>query len=141
MANFSYPILKIGTVLRFYVTDTIPPKVKRLIIVGIDNELVTTSTIFINSEINPNVFTSEELKRLQYKLEANKCAFLDHDSYADCSDVRERKCQDILNLFSKSPQVNLGQLESNDLIQIRLLIKSAKTISVRIKKKFGFFTI
>lgn len=134
-------ILKIGTVLRFYVTDTIPPKVKRLIITGIDNERVTTATIFINSEINPNIFTSDELKRLQYKLEANKCTFLEHDSYADCSDIRERKFEDLVKLLNKSPQVNLGVLDSKDLAQIRSLIKSAKTISVRIKKKFGFYTI
>lgn len=141
MADSSDSILKIGTILRFYVTDTIPPKVKRLIITGIDGERLTTATIFINSEINPNIFTSEELKRLQYKLEAGKCDFLDHDYYADCSDIRGGRVRIFIKLLNQSPQINLGMVESNDLTQIRLLIKLAKTISVRIKKKFGFFTI
>jgi hypothetical protein len=56
MPNPSESFLKIGTVLRYFVKDTIPPKIKRLIIVGIDDELITTATIFINTEINPNIF-------------------------------------------------------------------------------------
>ena len=131
--------LTVGTVVRVRVEDTFPPKIKRLIVVGIDADSVLLATVFINSEINPNVLSTDELKRLQLKLEATDRPYLDRDSYADCSDVRERKQSDIQSLLANDPTCHIGNVSAEDMRIVKGLIKSARTVSVRIKKKFSLF--
>lgn len=60
--EFARRDLKIGSVIRVYVQDTIPPKEKRFILVGQSYDKLIFATIFINSEINPNVFLTQILK-------------------------------------------------------------------------------
>ncbi len=84
--------------IRIAVPDTTPPKIKRLLIVGIENKN-TIATIFINSEINPLVLNTVELQKLQYELTTINCPFLEHISYADCSKIKDRSYADILNLL------------------------------------------
>ncbi len=129
--------LKVGAVIRIPVTDTIPPKIKFLIIVGCEDSKVLLATVFINSEINLNILHTPELQNLQYKLSAAEFSFLHHDSYVDCSKIKERDYQAILNLIKNQPSVHVGQIDEQRLKAIRTLLRSAKTIPIRLKKKFG----
>ena len=137
--DFAVNSFKPGVVLRFFVTDTTPPKVKRLIIIAVENNEITAATLFINSEINPEIINSEELRKLQYKILAADCNFLDHDSYIDCSSLKERTSESILKLLRQSSKTHLGELNPNDFAQVKKLVKEAKTIPLRVKKKFGLF--
>jgi len=138
-SDFASDKLKAGVVLRFFVTDTTPPKIKRIIIIAIEHSRILAATVFINSEINPAIFSSEELRKLQYKLEYAKCDFLDHDSYVDCSEIKERTADSLMKLLKSSPSVHLGELCTEEFKAIKELIKGARTIPVRIKKKFSLF--
>ena len=81
--DFAQRNLKIGSVIRLYLGDTNPPKQKRFILVGQSYDKLLFAAIFINSEINPNIFPTQELKDLNLKLLASERDYLDHDSYAD----------------------------------------------------------
>lgn len=133
--------LKIGSILRLMVTDTVPPKIKRLIVVGMDTEKVMLATVFINTEINPYIFNSKELQELQLPLESQEHDFLDHDSFVDCSKIQERKLAIILEAMTQDPSIHLGLLPDVNLKTIRVAISKSKTIAIRIKKKYGLFLV
>ena len=101
--EFASRNLKIGSVIRVYVNDTNPPKEKRFILVGQSFDKIIFASIFINSEVNPNVFHIQELKDLNLELSAKERAYLDHDSYADCSTIQKREASWLLALIEEDP--------------------------------------
>ncbi|ACU05352.1 hypothetical protein Phep_3157 [Pedobacter heparinus DSM 2366] len=81
--EFAERNLKIGSVIRVMVNDTNPPKEKRFILVGQSYDKLIFATIFINSEINPNIFPTQELRDLNLELLADSRSYLSHDSFAE----------------------------------------------------------
>jgi hypothetical protein len=130
---------QIGAVLRLFVEDTNPPKVKYFIVVGLTQDGISLASVYINSEVNMIMNYSQELRALHLPLSADDCNFLDHDSYVDCSRLvirdRERIYQDLLNC----PEAFVGTLSQNQLTTIRNHIIGAKTIKGKIKKKFALY--
>lgn len=124
--NFANENLKVGAVIKVAVPDTTPPKIKILIVVGIESGKALLATVFVNTDINPNVLNTPELQKLQFALKLDNCPYLSYDSFADCSKMRERNYQDIFNLIKESPSRHLGRLNDDDLKRILALIKSAK---------------
>lgn len=137
--DFALRNLKIGSVIRVYVQDTIPPKEKRFILVAASYDKLIFATIFINSEINPNVFPTQDLRDLNLELTAINRAYLDHDSYADCSKITKRNADWLLNIIDDDPSRIIGEVSEPDLKEIRAKIKSARTITPGIKKTFGLY--
>ncbi|WP_442588894.1 hypothetical protein ACSBL2_22940 [Pedobacter sp. AW31-3R] len=137
--EFAQRNLKIGSVIRVYVQDTIPPKEKRFILVGQSYDKLIFATIFINSEINPNIFPQQELRDLNIELTTKDRAYLDHDSYADCSNIKKRNASWLLDIISIDPARVIGEVSEDDLKTIREKIKSARTISPALKKTFGLY--
>ncbi len=131
--------LQIGTVIRARVADTNPPKIKRFVIVGVSADKLALGTLYINSEINPNIFPTEELKRLHLRLEATGRTYLEHDSYLDCSRIYEKDHEAILEVLKTDTGSVLGQLAPDDLARLKQTVKAARTIAIRVKKKFGLF--
>ena len=97
--DFAQRNLKIGSVIRVYVKDTDPPKEKRFILVGQSYNKLLFAAIFINSDINPNVFPTQELKDLNFLLLAKERSYLDHDSYADCSNIQKRNADWLFDII------------------------------------------
>lgn len=137
--EFAERNLKIGSVIRVYVQDTIPPKEKRLILVGRSYDRLLFATIFINSEINPNVFFTQDIKDLNLELKTSGRPYLDHDSYADCSNIKKRNADWLLKAISNDPSRVIGEVSAEDLERIRMKIKSARTITPALKKTFGLY--
>jgi hypothetical protein len=137
--EFAKRNLKIGTVIRVFVNDTNPPKEKRLILVGQSYDTLYFATVFINSEINPNVFPTQELRDLNFPLTANNRDYLVHDSFADCSGLAKRPTDWLLKTLIANPEAVIGEISEADLTEIRTRIKSARTISTAVKKTFGLF--
>lgn len=130
--------LKIGAVIRRYETTTTPPKIKRSIIVGLNVDKVVLAYIFINSEVNPNLFPTQDLKDLHLALAAtNDRPYLSHNSFADCSQLHEENVESIKDLITNDAEAHLGELSENDLSTILTKIKTAKTISKNKKRKFN----
>jgi len=126
--------LKISTVVRIISPDTDPPKVKWFIIVGSESQ--NLATIYINTD--PRLTDlSGSLQALQLPLKKDRCPFLDHDSHADCADLRERPKSEINQLLQKEPGRKEGEIPDDVMKDILALLKKAKTISPEIKKKYG----
>lgn len=135
--QFSGDNIKIGAVIRAWFHQTIPPKEKRFIIVGIDNDKISLGAIFINSAINVNVISTQELKDLQYPISPNNCGFIEHDSYIDCSTLIEKEYKVIYDLLKDDPTSHLGNISENDWKKVRLRVKSSRKISFSKKKKYN----
>lgn len=136
---YSQANITIGSVLRTHVTDTNPPKLKRFIIVGFCPQGVSVATLYINSDINNNVFPTEELKSLHYFLAKNNREILDYDSHVDCSSLKEKNYQWLHEIIIQEPRCVLGTIEQSELKEIRGILRASKTISLRDKKKYGLF--
>jgi hypothetical protein len=129
---------KVGAVLKYHVDFTKPPKVKRLIVVGVDAEKVLFAAVLINSKINPKVFPSPELQNLHVELDSIGREYLDHKSFVDCSNLIEQDIATIKNLMATLPITHLGSLSEQDLKDVTDKIKGAKTVTPKMKKKYGF---
>ena len=137
--RFSEDKIKTGTVIRAKVKDTNPSKIKRFIIIGIDGEKVSLATVFINSEINPNIFPTLELQNAHLFLESENRDYLDNDSFVDCSTLIERSVEDLIDLIRNNPSTCIGEVNSLDMEIIKKKIKTVKTISINLKKKYSLF--
>lgn len=98
-------LLDVGDVIRMFVEDVSPPKVKYCIVVGKTSQEV--ATIFINSRLR--FADLEELQGLQCPLSVSDCPFLKYDSYADCSDIRERDKGELIQSFKKIQEETKSQ--------------------------------
>ena len=65
--RFAEKNLKVGSVIRALVKDTNPPKTKRFILLGISADKLAVATLYVNTEINPNIFSTEELRNLHFE--------------------------------------------------------------------------
>jgi hypothetical protein len=128
---------KVGTVLKYHVDFTNPPKSKRLIVIGFDNSSVVFATVLINTEINPRLFPTKDLRDLHIELEEKTRDYLNHNSYVDCSQIHEQDINEVKKLILEDTKIHLGRLSEEDLTTITEKIKTAKTISSKTKKKFG----
>ncbi len=128
-----------GAVILVFATDTTPHKEKRLIIVGEAYDHITVASIYINSELNMNIFPTKELQDLNPRFTADGRDYLAHDSHVNCSKVHSYKKADLWLILKNDPSRLLGNLSDDDLRQVRKIISSARTIKGSIKKAYGIF--
>lgn len=138
-AGFAQRNVQIGSVIKSFVTDTNPPKEKRLILVGASFDKLHFATIFLNTDINPNIFNTQELIDLNYEMLAEDREFLDHNSFADCTAIKSRPTSWLHRIVNQDPTRVLGTISDADLQEIRNRIKAAPTITKAAKKNFGIF--
>ena len=129
--------LKVGSVLRYYKTNTIPPKLKRAVVVGFDNDKILFASVFINSEINPNMFPTQRLRDLHLPFEATGRNYLDHDSFVDCSQIHVEDAQIVKTLMIDDMSVHIGDLSDADCEKIVDTLRTAHTIPTAVKRKYG----
>lgn len=135
--DFADRNIQVGSVIRVFVKDTTPPKVKYFIVIGFSNDKVLLGTVFINSTINQNVFNTEYLKGLNISLDAQMYDFIDHNSFVDCSDIKERNFVEIKHLVSNDPECSKGVVSEETMRIILTTLANTSTISLNKKRKFG----
>ena len=128
---------KIGTVIKRFETSTNPPKYKRSVVIGFDAENVVFAHIFINTQINPKLFPTQDLKDLHIEFDTAGRDYLSHSSFVDCSQIHEDNIEAVKALIASDSSACLGEVSEQDLVHILTTIKLAKTISKNKKKKFG----
>lgn len=128
-----------GAVIQVFAIDTTPAKEKRLIVVGEAFDHISFACIYINSELNLNVFPTQELHDLNPKFIADERDYLEHDSHVDCTSLHTYKKSDLLLILKNDPTRLLGNLSDDDFIQVKKLISSARTIKASLKKTYGLF--
>jgi len=129
--------IKPGAVFRMRSEDTDPPKIKRFIILAINDELSSVALFYINSEINPNIFQTETMQKLHLPLLTSRFTFLDRDSYLDCSQLYEWTVGSIKSNFVENLNSHLGQIMDTDLEEIRITARSAPTIEQKLKRRYN----
>lgn len=133
--------LKRGAVFKIASTQTTPPKLKRIVILGIHQGLAVVGYLFINSEINENVFPTPYLKSLHLPLTATADRqYVEHDSFLDCSHIYEQNLHDLKDKIMTTMDSYLGQIAASDLSQILHLVATARTISPKLKKRYGIIS-
>ena len=130
--------LGIGSVIRTTVPFSKPPKIKRFIVVGYDNSKVIFAAVLINSSINPRMFPTPEAKALHHELDPDGRPYLDNTSFVDCSEIFSCAKEDFVQLLTHDPACHIGCLSEGDLNEVTNKVRTAPTISVSDKRKFGF---
>jgi hypothetical protein len=133
-----YTNLPLGTVIRTHVVDTNPPKTKIFIIVGYyGNDAIT---VYFNSEINHYSNYSQELQNLHIPFGFSGKSYLTKDCYCDCSFL-SIKDKDLLHQATQvNPSICKGQLSTEDLDKVMIMLKGSPTIKGTLKKRYGFYT-
>ena len=124
---------KPGAVFRLFSEETDPPKIKRFVIIGINQEIKSAAILFINtvSLSNPN------LRQFQYPLEIAERPYLDHGSFVDCTHLYERNIDSLKERFIADPSIHLGEMSASDLNIVKSFVKSTKTIPKIVKENYG----
>lgn len=129
--------IAVGAVFRLYVPETIPPKIKRIVIIGINEELDCLGILFINSDISTYISMRPPLRKLQLSLDAdNTRNYLDYDSYLDCSYLYERPKRVLKEKCISDTGIYLGQLSDTDVDKAKQLISSAESIVQKLKTRY-----
>ena len=125
-----------GAVLRTYVEETVPPKIKLFVIWGVEESLNKIGVSFINSDIAS--IRSQWLQDLQHPLLSRNNPFLVCDSFLDCSRIYEKDFKVVRDLFTENTDIFLGNISPGDLLASEDIIRNAKTIEVKLKRRYGF---
>lgn len=131
--------IDIGCVLKLFVNDTNPPKIKRFVIIGKNKENLSLASVYINSTINQNVNWSTEQKALHLEFECNGRSYLDHKSYIDCSKLYFKDLNEIEEAVEKRNDAIIGYVSEEDLELIISTVSRATTIKGKYKKKYGIY--
>jgi len=138
-ADYARRNLEVGSVLKLYVKDTTPPKEKRFIIVGEKIDGLCLATVYINSDINEKINYTPELKELHLPFQARGRAYLDHDSFVDCSEFVIRERNEIEFAIKNRPGVVIGKLCDMDLATVKNKIINSPKIKGKDKKRYGLY--
>ncbi|WP_052503478.1 hypothetical protein [Lacinutrix sp. Hel_I_90] len=129
----------LGTVLRAFVDFTNPPKIKRFIVIGFNEDNITLASVLINSELNLNVNYNSELQSHQIPLECEGKEYLLTDSYVDCSEIHNIEKQTIEESLQKDPHTAIGKVEKKELNTIIRTIINSEVVKGKYKRKCGLF--
>ena len=138
MPQFSLDDLKPGVVLKAFVKDTTPPKYKYLIVVGRSDESLCIATVFVNSNINKNVFREAHLQRMHVSILPTDLSSLSYESFVDCTSIEVRDSGDLVKRLNegKSARVD-GAVKESKFLEIMSALRESKTISRRDKRAYG----
>lgn len=129
----------IGCVLRMFVKDTYPPKIKRFIVVGEADDKLTLVSVFFNKNLNEKVNWNLDFKAQQIEFTPEGRDYLDHKCHVDCTKLRPISSIEINEAIRKRPEIIIGKLSDEDLNLVRNQIIHSSTIKGKLKKKYGFF--
>lgn len=137
--GFATRNVKAKVVIKAFVPDTNPPKEKRFILIAEKYDKLVFATVFINTEINLNIFKDEETKKLHLPFDNSTRDYLSHPSFVDCSQLVFRDKAWLEQILAEDSSRLIGEISDNDFDLIKKTIKSAKTISISHKKNFGLY--
>lgn len=137
---FGARAVAVGSVLRSKVEDTRPPKYKFYVVMGQNDDTGTTTlaVVYVNTHINTRIFDTPDKQAMHVPMVAASLeGIFDHDCFADCSQLFEKSADTLSKLVANDPQIVRGTLPAEQVALLRRTAASARTISVRIKKRYG----
>lgn len=103
----------------------------------ITDDEVTIAAVYLNSELNTNIFRNKKMQALQIPLKEDGREYLEHDSYVDCSFLHVKQIEKLNEEFKQDRLESLGQTSKEDFDLIKGTLISADTISIKQKKQYG----
>lgn len=134
--QFAERNISLGKTLLIEVPHFNLPYKKYWIIVATNEKYV--AGVIINTEINTNIVWNDELKKLHLLIKQQEHSFLSYDSYIDCSALQKFPFEEICKAIIQNPKIVVGNVTDELLRSIHITITTAKTISAKDKKQFGF---
>lgn len=131
--------VKVKAVIKAFVTNTNPPKEKRFILIAEKYDKLVFATVFINTEINPNIFKDADTRQLHLPFDDTDREYLDHPSFVDCSQLILRDKAWLEKILAEDNSRLIGEVSEQDFTLIKEAIKAAKTIPISHKRNFGLF--
>ena len=121
----------------FFIFDQNTQKDKFIVILGIDTHKIIVGSLYINSEINPNVIRTKEQKSRQFKLKCSDYPFLKYDSYIDTSYIQKRRYANLIDILVAKKGVWQGEIKERDFDYLRSIMSVSRIISTADKRDFG----
>lgn len=112
-------------------------KYKRMIAIGVGQGFGSDLEIgfaFINSRF-PD-YAPEEIRKSHIPIKAEENQFLDHDSYIDCSEIESFDYEQVNTNVKRDPSIKYGELNNEDLKQVKDNLSVSRKIYPFIKRKF-----
>ena len=111
--SFSKRNLKEGVVIRLESPYTTPKKIKRFIVFAFSNDKSFAGIVYINSDVNPNIFKDPRVIKLHLEFKSKGRNYLDTDSYVDCSQINSWSKNDLHKELKKNQAIEIGEKTSN----------------------------
>lgn len=127
-----------GCVIKAFVKDTTPPKVKYYIVLGNINSGLLLASFYINSHMNGTIMRNPILSDLQHLIRKENHDFLTYDSYVDCSKLNQHDYNEVLRLVSLNPGIVVGHIIRDDFEIIVQMLKRSPNISNIHIRELGF---
>lgn len=128
--------LEPGVVLRTLVEDTTPPKIKRWIVVAATADALLLGLVYINSDINPNIFPERD-RHLHVPMQPDERGLVDKSCFADCSTLHHMPIAKARALLTADAGCLLGNLYGHELGHMQQTVAGSRRLSVVEKKRFG----
>jgi hypothetical protein len=104
---------------------------KYFAVIGQNQDKGLVGSLLVNSDVNTNIINTKELLDCQFPLQKDEYAFLDYDSYLDCSELFEI---DKIKILKKGTEE--GELTEKDKALIMEHLRSSEFISTKLKKRY-----
>lgn len=128
--------LQPGAVLRTLVTDTTPPKIKRWIVIAATADTLLLGLVYINSEINPNIFPARD-RHLHVRMEPDARRLVEKPCFADCSTLHAMPLAKAQALLTEDAGCLLGHLAGHELGHFQQTVAGSRRMSTVEKRRFG----
>ena len=106
---------------------------KFFIVIGKDSNNNIYGIVVINFGINPNL--TQYVKDIHYPISDTKYKFLDHNSFVNCSKIKQVTSRRFGEMFNKGSFK--GVMLDDDLELIKDTLRDAETIPLKTLKAFG----
>lgn len=121
----------------FFLFEENAKKEKFVVVLGVDSDCIIVGTLYINSEINPNVIRTPAQRELQFKLKCAEYTFLNHDSVVNASFILKKKFSELVNSICERDGRHVGQISERDFGNLRSIMSISREISRADKQNFG----
>lgn len=124
--------LKPGQIFYLFCNFTDPPKNKYLVLVCVNPQLLF---FVINSKISHFILSRTELYQCQVPLQRDEYNCLDHDSFIDCSTVKESHLNEIEDQVLEDISRIKGIIRPEVMRKVGESIKGSRILTRRLKKR------
>jgi hypothetical protein len=137
-----YVLREIDTrsVVRLFTPYITTPKEKRFIVIGASADHF--GCLLINTLLNERVhFVGSKTRELQIPIDYTPdCTYLNDDSYVDCSRIHSWLKAEVRSVVTAAIDRSLGTVMEGHWSLIINAVRSARTISQKIKKLYGLIS-